>query len=53
MPPTNCALCEYEADAKPDFWRCGKKKHSFWLDPVGISFPKHLNPGLGQTGSRQ
>ena len=30
-----CAHCEMSADAELDCELCGKKKHTFWEDPVG------------------
>ena len=30
-----CAVCEDDSDMDVDCWRCGKRKHSFWTDPVG------------------
>jgi hypothetical protein len=30
-----CTVCEDEADVEVDCQRCGKRKHSFWLDPDG------------------
>jgi len=30
-----CAHCEMSADVEEDCERCGKRKHTFWEDPVG------------------
>ena len=30
-----CPRCENVEDAKRDCVQCGKRKHSFWDDPVG------------------
>jgi hypothetical protein len=30
-----CALCKDDTDLERDCQRCGKRKRSFWLDPVG------------------
>ena len=30
-----CSLCEMKSDIDVDFERCGKRKHSFFIDPVG------------------
>jgi len=30
-----CSRCEIQADIDTDFERCGRRRHSFWEDPVG------------------
>ena len=30
-----CSMCETSADIDEDCERCGKPRHSFWVDPVG------------------
>jgi hypothetical protein len=40
----SCAVWEDDPDMDVDCRRCGKRKHSFWADPVGdlISKPRKI-----------
>jgi len=43
-----CAMCEKYLGIDEDCQKCGKRKHSFWTDPVGdlISYTFKSRPGL-------
>ena len=46
-----CTQCEISADVDEDCERCGKRKHSFWDDPIGdlLSYFCELRPWVSKV----